>query len=604
MVRSLLERIRFSTFWNMATICSIFLIVNSLVPQVHLAWSTGNFLSIHTILELISVLIAFSICTIVWLMWEGFDDYCGKFVMVFGLSFFAVGVVDFMHTLSYNGMPEFITPSSQQKAIFFWLYGRYLVAFGFLIALIWPKENGFCLRKAMFALGAFSIVAVVAAILLGTKFVGLVPPLYIEPEGLTPLKIHLEYILIAIYILEGFLLWTIRLKLTEGVLKNLLYFFLFSVFTELTLSFYTNVYDTYSLLGHIYKVGACYFLFKAVYMSGVVNHFYTLSEMGKMSAELLKEQISLEAVLEIQVRKLKKLVPQAQQICVHLVVSGQSCYRTVYSWGKFSELFPVGGEFCFFNNLNHSIHLFTEPASILQTIPEENYTPSVSVILKASKQLLRIPLVTKDALQGVILLFTFNEAPRFTLTVMEKTKVFQQFATLAIAQATTHETILKLSLEDSLTGLPNRRWFFAEMNKLQYDADQYGFPFTVVYLDMNDLKYINDNLGHDAGDRCLQEIGRALKQEARGSDVPARLGGDEFAIIFRHMGLSEADQKIAELKERFSKLPLSEYDHLFSLAVGGASYPEEMNSVQELLSLADDRMYEHKRQIKAKKIPQ
>ncbi len=353
---------------------------------------------------------------------------------------------------------------------------------------------------------------------------------------------------------------------------------------------------------HLYKVGAGYFLFKAVYMSGVVNHFYTLGEMGKMSAELLKEQISLEAVLEIQMRKLKKLIPQAQQICVHLVANGQGCYRTVYSWGKFSELFPVSGEFCLVDNLNHSMHLFTEPASILQTIPEGNFTPSVSVILKASKQLLRIPLVTKDALHGVILLFTFNEAPRFTPTVMEKATVFQQFATLAIAQATNQEIILKLSMEDSLTGLPNRRWFFEELGKLQYDADQYGFPFTVVYLDMNDLKYINDNLGHDAGDRCLQEIGKALKQEARQSDVPARLGGDEFAIIFSHMGLAEAKQKVAELKENFSKLPLSGYDHAFSLAVGTASYPEEAASAKELLSLADDRMYEHKRQIKAERI--
>ncbi|MDR3589982.1 MAG: GGDEF domain-containing protein [Negativicutes bacterium] len=601
MVRNVLERIRFNTFGNMATICGVFLVFNFWAPQVRLAWSPGNFLSIHSILEFVSVLIALSICTIVGLLWEGFDDYCGKFVMVFGLSFFAVGIVDLMHALSYNGMSEFITPSSQQKAIFFWLIGRYLVAFGFLAALIWPKESGFCLRKAIYALGAFSGVALVAAIVLGTKYIGLVPPLYIEPEGLTPLKINLEYSLIVIYVLEGFLLWTIRAKLTASVLKNLLYFFLFSVFTELTLSLYENVYDSYSLLGHIYKVTAYYFLFKAVYMSGVVNHFYTLGEMGKMSAELLKEQISLEAVLEIQVRKLKKLVPQAQQICVHLVSSSQKCYRTVYSWGKFSELFPVGGEFCFINNLHHSIHLFTEPAGILKTIPEGNYNPSVSVILKASKQLLRIPLVTKDSLQGVILLFTFNEAPRFTPAAMEKAKVFQQFATLAIAQATTQETILKLSLEDSLTGLPNRRWFFEELNRLQYDADQHGFPFTVVYLDMNDLKYINDNLGHDAGDRCLQEIGRALKQEAQGSDLPARLGGDEFAIIFRHMGLTEAEQRIAQLKESFSKLPLSGYHHMFSLAVGGASYPEETNSVKELLSLADNRMYEHKHQIKTKK---
>ncbi|MBC8014893.1 MAG: GGDEF domain-containing protein [Sporomusaceae bacterium] len=602
MGRNLLDTLRFNTAWNMVTIITIFLILSSVAPHVYFIYNPENFVNIHTILECISVLIAFSVGTIVWLMCEGFDDYCGKFVLMFGLSFFAVGIVDIMHILSYKGMPAFITPSSQEKAIFFWLYARYLVALGFLVALLWPKGKEFCLRKAGYILGIFSSAAIITATLLGTIYSNLIPALYLDPAGLTPLKIHLEYIILAVYIWESCLLWVIRDKLTESIFKNLLYFLLFSVFTEITFTFYENVYDIYSLLGHIYKVSAYYFLFKAVYLSGVVTHFYTLGEMGKMSAELLKEKISLEAVLEIQIRKLKKLVPQAEQICVHLVTNKQGCCRTVYSWGKFNELFPVGGEFCLVSKLSNSIQLFTEPVSILQMIQEGTFTPpSVSVILKASKQLLRIPLVNHDIVQGEIILYTFSENSRFTLGVVEKAKVFQQFATLAIAQASNQETILKLSFEDSLTGLPNRRWFFEELSKIKYDADQYGLPFTAVYLDMNDLKYINDNIGHDAGDQALREIGMELKRIARVSDVPARLGGDEFAILFRHMGLIEAEQKITELKMGFARLALSAYNYEFSLAVGGASYPEEASSAEQLLSLADNRMYEHKRQIKAQK---
>ena|GEM_PF-938416 len=598
----MLENLRFNTVWNMVTIMSIFLIVMIAAPYVYLTPNLGSFVSIHTILEFISVLVALSVGTFVWLMWEGFDDYCGKFVLVFGLSFFAVGIIDIMHTLSYNGMPIFITPSSQQKSIFFWLCARYLVTLGFLMALLWPKGNKFSLHKALYILGAFTSTAIIIAGLFGTKYIDLVPALYLESAGLTPFKIHLEYILIAVYIFESMLLWRIRSKLTESIFKNLLYFLLFSIFSEVTFTFYENVYDIYSLLGHLYKVGAFYFLFKAVYLSGVVNHFYTLGEMGKMSAELLKEKISLEAVLEIQMPKLKKLIPQAEQICVHLVTNNQGCWRTVYSWGKFSELFPIGGEFCVESKIYNAIHLFTEPTSILQMIPEGTCTPSVSVILKASKQLLHIPLVNHDIIQGEIILYIFSATSRFTPGVVEKARVFQQFATLAIAQASNQETILKLSFEDSLTGLPNRRWFFDELSKIKYDADQYGLPFTVVYLDMNDLKYINDNIGHDAGDQALKEIGKELKRLARTSDVPARLGGDEFAILFRHMGLNEAEQKVAELKTAFSKLTLSEYNHEFSLAVGGSSYPEEASSAEQLLSLADDRMYEHKRKIKAEKL--
>jgi diguanylate cyclase (GGDEF)-like protein len=598
MGRKLADLIRFNIFGNFAALLAAFLAVSWLAPFVYTVFATDSFLIMHTLLELIAVVVSLSICTIVWLMWEGFDDYCGKFVMVFGLSFFASGAVDIMHILGYSGMPAFITVNSQEKSIFFWLFGRYLVAAGFLAAFLWPKENGFRLSLAIKVIGSLASVAIVAALFLGTEFIDLVPALYSAAAGLTPLKVGLEYALIGLYLLAMLLLTAIRAKLTASVLRNLLYFFVLSIFSELTFTVYDSVFDTYNLIGHLYKACAYYCLFKAVYLAGVVNHFYTLGEMGKMSAELLKEEISLEAVLEIQMPKLKKLIPQAEQICVFLTTGG-CCYRTVYSWGKFSELFPVGGEFCVSHTLDNSIQHFTDPASLLEQISEKECTPALSVILKASRQILRIPLTTKSATQGVIVLYTFSAAARFTPVVIEKAKVFQQFATLAIAQAASQETILKLSYEDSLTGLPNRRWFFEELGRVRYDADQYGSPFTVVYLDMNGLKYINDHLGHEAGDAALQTIGRTLKAVARGSDVPARLGGDEFALLLRHVGLAEAAGKVAELKDVFGCLPLPEYDHVFSLAVGGASYPEETCSLEQLLSLADDRMYEHKRLIKS-----
>lgn len=599
MGRNFVDIFRFNTFGNFAALLAAFLAVCWLAPYVYTVLPANSFLVIHTLLELVAVVVSLSICTIVWLMWEGFDDYCGKFVLVFGLSFFATGAVDIMHILGYSGMPAFITANSQEKSIFFWLYGRYLVVVGFLAAFLWPKENGFRLSLAINALGPLAGAAIVAGLLLGTEYINLVPDLYNEATGLTATKIYLEYALIGLYLLAMLLLLTIRAKLTTSVLKNLLYFFLFSIFSELTFTMYDSVFDTYSLIGHLYKVCAYYFLFKAVYLAGVVNHFYTLGEMGKMSAELLKEEISLEAVLEIQMPKLKKLIPQAEQICVFLTANGSGCYRTVYSWGKFSELFPVGGEFCVSHTLDNSIQHFTDPAALLEKISEQECTPAVSVILKASRQILRIPLVSKVSTQGVIALYTFSAAARFTPAVIEKAKVFQQFATLAIAQAASQETILKLSYEDSLTGLPNRRWFFEELGRIKYDADQYGSPFTVVYLDMNGLKYINDHLGHEAGDAALQTIGRTLKAAARGCDVPARLGGDEFALLLRHVGLDEAAERLDELKATFAGLPLPEYDHVFSLAVGGACYPAEGCSLEQLLSLADDRMYEHKRLLKA-----
>jgi diguanylate cyclase (GGDEF)-like protein len=115
---------------------------------------------------------------------------------------------------------------------------------------------------------------------------------------------------------------------------------------------------------------------------------------------------------------------------------------------------------------------------------------------------------------------------------------------------------------------------------------------------MNDLKMINDTFGHQAGDEALQLIGEQMKNSIRTSDAAARLGGDEFAIIYRHMGLEEGQKKIADLRTAFLELHLTSCNMSFSLAIGGASYPEETTDEDGLLKLADDRMYEHKRVLK------
>ena len=573
--------------------------INMAAPHMYQTFNTDEYLAIHTLLEFVAVLVAFSIGILVWLIKEGLEGFPAKFILVTGLTFFAVSLVDLIHILSFNGMPVFITSNSEQKAILLFVSGRFIVAFGIIAAITLPSKWFGNVKKAAKVINGF-LTGIVAAVLFLAMEQGLnLPLLFVEGEGLTELKIYLEYSIIGLYGLCGFLLWAVRLRIGESIFYKLIYFLIFSGFSDLTFTFYENASDTFNLLGHLYKVTAYYFLFKAISLSSIVNYFYTLGEMGKMSAELLKDQISVEAVLQIQMPKLRNLLPQAQQSVVGFAC-GPSCFHTAYSEGRFSELFTVGNQLSIdesFFQLGDAIRIIDDPESLLTGCPQ-SYDTAISVIFKASSQMLYIPLTAKGTAYGFILAFTFGTGC-FSLEDVEKVRVFQHFGTLAIAQANNQET--RLSYEDSLTGLPNRRFFFEELDKIKYEADTYGIPFTAVYIDMNDLKYLNDNIGHEAGDDALRLIGKTIKSVLRQSDVPARHGGDEFAIIFRHMGRSEGEEKIEELKQTFAKLELPDIQHSFSAAVGGASYPEEACSVDTLLGLADDRMYEHKRQLKAAK---
>lgn len=576
--------------------------VNYCVPYIYEVYSYDDYVWIHTLLEFAAVLVAFSIGTLVWLIKDGLEEYKGKFLLISGLTFFAVSLIDLMHVVSSAGMPPFITPNSDQKAVILFIAGRLLVAIGVITAVLWPEKWITNTKKAGKVIIAILTVVVLGTLLLATKYLEVIPALFVKGEGLSQLKINLEYSIVALYCLGTLLLWFARSRIRESVFYKLCYFLIFSAFSDATFTLYEDFCDTYNLLGHLYKVAAYYFLFKAVYLSGIVNYFYTLGEMGKMSAELLKDHISVEAVLQIQMPKLKKMLPQAEQIFV-CFPCGPTCFHTAFSEGRFSELFAVGKQFTVNETilkLGDKIQIIKNPEGLLGNNAKE-FDPSMSVILKASSNVMYIPLISKGKIYGYIFVFTFRPSSYFSLEDIEKVRVFQQFGTLAIAQAETQETITKLSYEDSLTGLSNRRFFFDELGKLKYDADNYGIPFTVVYIDINDLKYLNDNIGHEAGDAALRMLAQTIRSVLRQSDVPARLGGDEFAIIFRHMGLAEGEQKVGELKEIFSKVLLADIGYIFSAAVGGASYPEERASVDELLGLADDRMYEQKRQMKEMK---
>lgn len=590
---------------NITLLIGLFVAVNYVIPYVYEVYPNDVYVGLHLLLEFLSIVVAFAIGSLVWLIREGLEDYSGRFILIAGLTISAVGFVDIMHALSF-GLPSFITANSGHKAIVLWLYGRYLLITGVLAAVLWPRRAAAAPRKMANVLVVVLGALVLGAFVLATAYVDAVPAMFTEESGLTPLKISLEHALNGLNGLALLLIWLKRREIRESVFSQMLYFLVFSIFSELSFTFYTEGSDTYNLVGHFYKIAAYYFLYKAVYLAGIVNYFYTLSEMGKMSADLLKEKISLDGVLAVQMAKLKKLVPQAEQIMMHLT-AGPRRFQTVYRWGRFSELFPVGDELSVnerMAGLGDRIRLLPDPDKLLDKDGADGCDPPFSVIIKAAYQMMYLPLVSQGELHGFISLFTFNPANYFTFEDGEKAGVFQQYAALAVRQAKNQETINRLSYEDSLTGLPNRRFFFDELGKIRYDADQYGIPFTVVFIDMNDLKYLNDHFGHEAGDAALRLIARTMREAARHSDVPARIGGDEFGILLRHLPLDEAGAKVDAIRGLFAALALPEYSHTFSAAVGAACYPGEADDEDGLLRLADDRMYEHKRRIKAARVGQ
>lgn len=153
---------------------------------------------------------------------------------------------------------------------------------------------------------------------------------------------------------------------------------------------------------------------------------------------------------------------------------------------------------------------------------------------------------------------------------------------------------------DSLTKIPNRRGFEECVQNHFALAQRTGMPFAIFYLDLDGFKAINDQHGHDAGDQTLITAIDRFKSTIRDSDMIARLGGDEFALVAHNAAdreqLSMLAHRLIESLEQPIKLPGGEVK--LGVSIGIASYPQNGQSIDDLLTAADVAMYQAKHQGK------
>jgi diguanylate cyclase len=159
-----------------------------------------------------------------------------------------------------------------------------------------------------------------------------------------------------------------------------------------------------------------------------------------------------------------------------------------------------------------------------------------------------------------------------------------------------NKQLLSLATEDTLTGIPNRNAFMEHAESAIARCRMSKRPFTIMFMDMDGFKTINDSLGHLSGDKLLQAFSRHLIRSVRRDDVVARLGGDEFVMLLDGMGERDAIERVARgvlgrMQDDFciDGVPLR-----VTASIGIASYPKDGETVEALLRGADLAMYEAK----------
>jgi diguanylate cyclase (GGDEF)-like protein len=154
------------------------------------------------------------------------------------------------------------------------------------------------------------------------------------------------------------------------------------------------------------------------------------------------------------------------------------------------------------------------------------------------------------------------------------------------------------AFKDPLTGLLNRRSFDERLEREMDGATRYHQEFSLVLMDLNRFKEVNDSHGHATGDKVLAAAGKLIGDSPRSSDLTYRIGGDEFALLLPSTAFDGARTAAERLRERFAQAvqPL-ELKVPVSLAYGIATAPREGRAASALFSLADERLYNFKRSI-------
>lgn len=161
-----------------------------------------------------------------------------------------------------------------------------------------------------------------------------------------------------------------------------------------------------------------------------------------------------------------------------------------------------------------------------------------------------------------------------------------------------HEQAERLATVDGLTGLYNHRYFWQRLTEELARAKRFGPPFTVLFMDVDGLKKVNDHYGHLVGDKLLRKMGELVAGATRSCDVAARHGGDEFAVLLIETGRDGAGTAAGRLRQHSGSVFVAgEQEQLVPVrfSLGIASFPDDGASEWELVHAADQAAYRQKR---------
>ncbi|WJQ82956.1 sensor domain-containing diguanylate cyclase [Brevibacillus brevis] len=207
-----------------------------------------------------------------------------------------------------------------------------------------------------------------------------------------------------------------------------------------------------------------------------------------------------------------------------------------------------------------------------------------------------VPLMLGNQIKGVVSAQSYREFA-YKKEHEELLKIIGFQVASAIETARLYERMYQMSFQDELTGIANYRAFHRDLEKLLSEENA---SVSLIMLDSDSLKAVNDHYGHHAGDALIKQIAEAMKEVAGPEDTAYRYAGDEFMLLCPGASMEMAEEKASAIREYLLLRPLTQDDCciLIAVSVGIARYPQDANTADGLKRAADEALYRSKRKGK------
>lgn len=304
----------------------------------------------------------------------------------------------------------------------------------------------------------------------------------------------------------------------------------------------------------------------------------------------IRSSLHIQEVLDMTVEKIGTTIGVSR--CLALRAVDTSDRLVVFEWHQ--------------DDIESVKHLFNSDegfefaqAALSTATPQDLVDPDLDTQSKYDREFLRkfgirsgliVPLVLRDTVLGVLFLQDCVHPRDWTIDDVSMIGSLADNLSVAIENADLHQERERQAVTDGLTGVANRRSFNETFTREFERARRYGESLSLVLIDLDFLKKINDTYGHQAGDEAIKTIGRLLRESCRSIDSAARYGGEEFCLLLPNTEVEMAEQLADRLRRLINEEPI-EGPGRISASLGVACYPMHADNEETLFQRADEALY-------------